>query len=112
MKTILPILLIFLIASTLPYTPTVEGESPTPDDTLVVCISAHPDDIDIAISGTLYKNDLGKHPILWIVVADGGADIDEYQYESNSSRNWIVADGKYVTAWKAPDGSNVIRAFY
>jgi LmbE family N-acetylglucosaminyl deacetylase len=112
MKTILPILLIFLIASTLPYTPTVEGESPTPDDTLVVCIGAHPDDIDIAISGTLYKNDLGKHPILWIVVADGGADIDEYQYESNSSRNWIVADGKYVTAWKAPDGSNVIRAFY
>ncbi len=112
MKTKLTILLIFVLASTLLYAPAATAASPTPDSTLVVCIGTHPDDVDIAISGTLYKNDLGKHPILWIVVTDGGADIDEYQYETNSSRNWIVADGKYVTAWKAPDGSNVIRAFY
>jgi hypothetical protein len=112
MKAILTILLIFVLASTLPYTPAAIAQSPTPENTLIVCIGAHPDDIDIAISGTLYKNDLGKHPILWIVVADGGADIDEYQYESNSSRNWITQDGKFVIAWKAPDGSNVIRPFY
>jgi hypothetical protein len=112
MKAILTILLIFLIASTFPYTPSAKGESPTPDNTLVVCIGAHTDDIDIAISGTLYKNDLGKHPILWLVVTDGAADIDEYQYETNSSRNWLTEDGKFVTAWKSPDGSNVIRPFH
>ncbi len=112
MKAILTILLIFFLASTLPYTPAAKGQSPAPENTLVVCIGAHTDDIDIAISGTLYKNDIGKHPILWLIVTDGGADIDEYQYESNSSRNWIVNDGQFVIAWKAPDGSNVIRAFY
>ncbi len=112
MKATLTILLIFLIASTLPYTPVANGQSPTPSNTLVVCVGAHPDDIDIGISGILYKNYLGKNPILWIVVTDGGADIDEYYYESNSSRNWIIADGKYVSAWKAPDGNNVVRAFY
>jgi hypothetical protein len=112
MKAILTILLIFFLASTLPYTPAAKGQSPTPENTLIVCIGAHTDDIDIAISGTLYKNDIGKHPILWIVVTDAGSDIDEYQYESNSSRNWIVNDGKFVIAWKAPDGSNVIRPFY
>jgi hypothetical protein len=112
MKAILTILLIFFLASTLQYTPAAKGQSPTPENTLIVCIGAHTDDIDIAISGTLYKNDIGKHPILWIVVTDAGSDIDEYQYESNSSRNWIVNDGKFVIAWKAPDGSNVIRPFY
>ena len=112
MKAILTVLLIFVLASTLPYTPAAKGQSPTPENTLIVCIGAHSDDIDIAISGALYKNDIGKHPILWIVVTDAGADIDEYQYESNSSRNWIAQDGLFVTAWKAPDGSNVIRPFY
>jgi hypothetical protein len=112
MKAKLTILLIFLIASTFTYTPAANGQSPTPSNTLAVYVGAHPDDIDIGISGALYKNDLGKNPILWIVVTDGGADIDEYYYESNSSRNWIIEDGKYVTAWKVPDGSKVVRAFY
>jgi hypothetical protein len=112
MKAILTILLIFFIASTLAYAPAAIAQSPTPENTLVVCIGAHTDDIDIAISGTLYKSDIGKHPMLWIVVTDAGADIDEYQYESNSSRNWIAQDGLSVIAWKAPDGSKVIRAFY
>ena len=112
MKAILAILLIFLLSLTLPYTPAANGQSPTPENTPVVCIGAHTDDIEVAISGTLYKNDIGKHPMLWIVVTDAGADIDEYQYESNSSRNWIAQDGLSVIAWKAPDGSKVIRAFY
>lgn len=112
MKAILTILLVFFLTSTLLYAPAASAQSPTPENTLVVCIGAHTDDIDIGISGTLYKNDIGKHPILWIVVTDAGADIDEYQYESNSSRNWVAQDDLFVTAWKAPDGSNVIRPFY
>lgn len=112
MKVILAILLVFFLASTLPYIPAARGQSPALDNTLVVCVGAHPEDIDIGISGSLYKHDIGKHPILWLVVTDGGADLDEYQYESNSSRNWLAKDGQVAIAWKAPDGSNVTRPFY
>lgn len=112
MKSKLTFLLILLITLTSFYAPTAAGDNPPPSDTLVVCIGAHPDDIDIAISGTLYKDDLGKNPILWIVVTDGAADIDEYYYETDSSRNWLFPDGKFASAWASPDGSDAIRAFY
>ena len=42
------------------------------DDMLVVYIGAHPDDIDIGMSGSLFKFDVNNHPILWIVATDGG----------------------------------------
>ena len=58
--------------------------------TLVVYVGAHPDDIDIGMSGSLYKHDRGINPILWIVVTDGGADKDEYAYDSDASRNWVA----------------------
>ena len=47
-------------------------------DKLAVYIGVHPDDIDIGMSGSLFKFDLGKHPLLWIVVTDGGAYDVEY----------------------------------
>ena len=111
-KPKIAVLLILASFLSMQCLPAPKCDSTTVDNTLVVCIGAHPDDLDIAISGALYKNDVEKHPILWIIVTDGGADIDEYQYESNSSRNWFTADGLFVTPWKAPDGSNVIRPFY
>ena len=112
MKRMLAVIVVFFLLSTLVYAPATRGQSPTLDNTLVVCVGAHPDDIEIAISGSLYKNEIGKHPILWLVVTDGGADVDEYQYESNASRNWLAKDGQFTIVWKAPDGSNVTRQFY
>jgi hypothetical protein len=112
MKRILVVVIVIFLASTLLYTPATRGQSSTLDNTLVVYVGAHPDDIDIAISGSLYKHDAGTHPILWLIVTDGGADIEEYQYESNASRNWIAKDAQFAINWDAPDGSNVIRQFF
>jgi LmbE family N-acetylglucosaminyl deacetylase len=53
------------------------------DNRLAVYIGAHPDDIDVGMSGSLYKFDLGKHPIMWVVVTDGGTDADEYNFDSS-----------------------------
>jgi LmbE family N-acetylglucosaminyl deacetylase len=105
-------LLFFLFTATLLCAPAVIGQGPTIDDTLVVCVAAHPDDIEIVTSGSLYKDDVGKHPMLWLVVTDGGADLDEYNYESNASQGWIAQDGQFDVAWEAPDGANLTRAFY
>ena len=82
------------------------------DNTLVVYIGAHPDDIDIGMSGSLYKHDVGIHPILWIVVTDGGADQEEYNYETADPKNWISEDGQTNLDWKTPDGGTVKRSFY
>lgn len=80
------------------------------DDTLAVYIGAHPDDIDIGMSGSLYKHDVGRHPILWIVVSDGGASSIEYAYEIE--KGWIAEDAQYDVEWKAPDGQIINRPFY
>jgi len=105
-------LLVFLITATLLCTPTATAQSPALDNTLVVCVAAHPDDIEIATSGSLYKDAIGKHPMLWLVVTDGGADPDEYNYENNASRGWIAQDGQSDVTWEAPDGTNLTRSFY
>lgn len=75
-------------------------------DTLVVYIGAHPDDIDIGMSGSIYKFDVGIHPIMWVVVTDGGADTSEHKYDSD--REWIKKDLNPKN-WKAPDGSELTR---
>lgn len=83
------------------------------DSTLVVYIGAHPDDIDIGMSGSLYKYDAQIHPILWIVATDGGGDDGEYTFES--SRKWLTADGFYNFSypWTDPYGNNLqTRSFY
>jgi len=82
------------------------------DSTLVVYIGAHPDDIDIGMSGSLYKDNVNNHPILWIVVTDGGADEGEYYFDSDPVRGWIEQDGLYDVEWVAPDGSKFNRGFY
>lgn len=112
MRLILASLLVFFITITLLFAPVTIAQSPTVDNTLVVCVAAHPEDIEIATSGSLYKDDVGKHPIMWIVVTDGGADLDEYNYESNASQGWIAQDGQFDVTWEAPDGSNITRPFY
>lgn len=81
----------------------------TNDNTLSVYIGAHPDDIDIGMSGSLYKNDLNKHPILWIVATDGGADKEEYNYDTFNG--WVKQDA-VCALWAAPNGDSVTREFY
>lgn len=80
------------------------------DNTLAVYVGAHPDDIDIGISGSLYKHDLGRHPILWVVVTDGGADSLEYEREANCGR--IAPDAQYDVPWVTPDNATIFRGFY
>jgi len=81
---------VLLIVISVYLMPVVSAEL---DSTLVVYIGAHPDDIDIGMSGSLYKYDAQIHPILWIVATDGGGDDGEYTFES--SRKWLTADGFY-----------------
>ena len=111
MKRILSMLIIALLCFSMfsILAPQVRAEI---DNTLVVYVGAHPDDIDIGMSGSLYKHDVGKHPILWIVVTDGGADKGEYEYETADSRNWISEDEQTNLDWKTPDGGTVKRSFY
>jgi hypothetical protein len=81
------------------------------DNTAVVYVGAHPDDIDLGMSGSLFKFDVGKHPILWIVATDGGADSGEWQYDLN--HGWVSDDGKYdYYWWKYPDSNSFIRSFF
>ncbi len=54
---------------------------------LAVYIAAHPDDWDIEWGGQIIKNDVGRHPILLIIVTDGAADF--------SNHNWDVKHGSY-----------------
>jgi len=88
------------------------------DNKLAVYIGSHPDDIDVSMSGSLYKFDLGKHPIMWVVVTDGGADVDEYNfdsshYNSGSSKAWVKkGDLKHNVAWSSPQGNKIIRSSY
>lgn len=88
------------------------------DDKLTVYIGAHPDDIEIGMSGSLYKFDLGKHPIMWVVVTDGGADADEYNFDSRhcdpgSLQPWVKKDGlKHQLTWQSPDGKEITRSNY
>ena len=86
------------------------------DDKLAVYIGAHPDDIDIGMSGSLYSFDLGRHPLMWIVVTDGGSDEVEYAYESakdqKSGRPWLKINDLKSISWKAPDGSELARDKY
>jgi hypothetical protein len=105
-------LLVIFIAITLLLAQVVISQSPTVDNTLVVCVAAHPEDIEIVTSGSLYKDDIGKQPIMWLVVTDGGSDLDEYNYESNVSQGWIAKDGQFDVTWEAPDGSNITRSFF
>ncbi|MDD1722363.1 MAG: hypothetical protein LUQ15_02585, partial [Methanothrix sp.] len=81
------------------------------DDRLAVYIGAHPDDIDIGMSGSLYSFDLGRHPLMWIVVTDGGADEVEYIFDSaedaKSGRPWLKSNDLKSGRWKAPDGSEL-----
>lgn len=80
------------------------------ENVLVVCVGAHPDDIEVGVTGTLLKHYVGKNPIAWIVVTDGGADEKEYDYDS--SRNWVAKDAVNGTEWVAPDGETFTRVFY
>ncbi|BBL67877.1 PIG-L family deacetylase [Methanoculleus chikugoensis] len=82
------------------------------DTALAVYVGAHPDDIDIGMSGSLYKYDLNRHPILWIVVTDGGADRREYGLESDAARAWVKDDGTDSKNWVAPNGQVFNRGFY
>ena len=86
------------------------------DDRLAVYIGAHPDDIDVGMSGSLLKSKLGRHPLMWIVVTDGGADEVEYAYESardpKSGRPWLKINDLKSVSWRAPDGSELIRNNY
>ena len=86
------------------------------DDRLAVYIGAHPDNIDVGMSGSLFKLNLGRHPLMWVVVTDGGADEVEYAYESaydpNSGRPWLKIDDLKSVSWKAPDGSELARDKY
>ena len=82
------------------------------DNNLVVYIGAHPDDIDIGMSGSLFKNDVDRHPILWIVVTDGGSDSKEYFFERDQGL-LTHNDGEYNSKqWTLPDGNTIIRTFY
>jgi hypothetical protein len=82
------------------------------DNVLSVYIGTHPDDIDIGMSGSLYKYSYNKHPILWIVVTDGGADYFELSYESKENRNWVDSDDEPNIDWVAPDGNTIQREHY
>ena len=86
------------------------------DDRLAVYIGAHPDDIDVGMSGSLFKLNLGRHPLMWVVVTDGGADEVEYAYESaydpNSGRPWLKIDDLKSVRWKTPDGCELVRDKY
>jgi len=88
------------------------GVSAVDNNTLAVYVGAHPDDIDIGMSGSLYKHDLNRHPILWIVVTDGGADWREYGLESEAARAWVKEDGTDSKNWVAPNGQIFNRGFY
>ena len=112
MRRVLVRLLVVFILAPMLFAPVAIVQGPTVDNTLVVCVATHPDDIEIAASGSLFKSEIGAHPILWLVVTDGGADFDEYNYESNSGQGWIAQDGQFDVAWEAPDGSNITRSFY
>ncbi len=89
---------------------------------MVVYIGAHTDDIDLGMSGALIKYDYGVHRIVWLITTDASADKDEYNYETDPSRGWILADGIQGTAcgappgpgkvWSAPNGAQFIRGFY
>lgn len=79
-------------------------------DTLVVYVAAHPDDIEIGMAGSLYKHDVGVHPILWIVLTDGGADSEEYLYDLD--RGWIQEDAEYGCLYRTPSGEEFNRGFY
>jgi hypothetical protein len=80
------------------------------DNELVVYIGAHPDDIDLGMSGSLYKFDYGVHPIMWIVATEGGADSGEWQYDYN--HGWVANDGRYnYYWWRHPDWTDFQRSF-
>lgn len=81
----------------------------TSKEVLAVYIGAHPDDIELGMGGSLFKNDLNKHPILWIVATDGGADSKEYDYES--LMGWVKNDGAGAL-WAAPNGDLFFREFF
>ena len=95
--------------------PQAEALSNTP----VVYISTHPDDVDIALSGSLYKYHLGVNPILVILVTDGAADSGEYNLEKPTSCGGTlgllrVCDGTTTQKWYTP-GTNphtITRTFY
>ena len=110
MKKILSSIIIGLLCFSMLSVLAPQVKASSLDNTLVVYIGAHPDDIDIGMSGSLYKHDVGIHPILWIVVTDGGADDTEYAYET--ARNWIAEDAQYDFEWKLPNGSIIHRPFY
>lgn len=101
-----PAVIILILLLTLPA-----GVSAV-DNTLAVYVGTHPDDIDIGMSGSLYKHDFNRHPILWIVVTDGGADKHEYSLESAAARAWIKEDGVNSKNWVAPNGQIFNRGFY
>ena len=86
------------------------------DDRLAVYIGAHPDDIDMGMSGCLYRFDLGRHPLMWIVVTDGGADEVEYIFDSaedaKSGRPWLKSNDLKSVRWSAPDGGELTRNRY
>ncbi len=88
------------------------------DDRLAIYIGAHPDDIDVGMSGSLYKYDLGNHPIMWVVVTDGGADADEYNFDSSHYdpgylEPWVKKDDlKHQLTWQLPDGEVITRTNY
>lgn len=80
------------------------------DNVLSVYIGAHPDDIDLGMSGSLYKYDVGVHPILWLVATEGGGDSAEWQYDLN--HGWVANDGKSnYYWWRHPDWTDFKRAF-
>ena len=84
------------------------------DDKLAVYIGAHPDDIDIGMSGSIYKFDVNRHPIMWVVVTDGGADSLEYDHDSTSYDNgnpWIEPN-QDSNIWTTPNGNIINRANY
>jgi hypothetical protein len=79
---------------------------------LAVYITCHPDDLDIAMAGSMWDLDLNVHPVLILLVTDGGLDNSELGWETSTGslgRPWYADDGSQTTQWLAPDGTSYLR---
>ena len=56
------------------------------DSHLSVYISAHPDDMALAMFGCFLKYDKSKHPSALVIVTDGSADSSEYSWDRGRGR--------------------------
>jgi hypothetical protein len=63
------------------------------------------------MSGSLFKYDVGRNPVLWIVLTDGGGYDEEFDYDLE--KGWIEDDGEWNSyVWISPDKTLFDREFY